>query len=333
MLEGAPPGGVTDDQRWGVEQITAAGGRVYYLRSDAVTHIRKRYAYQHGKFWLLDDRLAVIGSENPSPESFPSDDKSDGTLGRRGVYLATDAPCVVDAVRTVMDLDIAPADHRDVWAWVATDPVLGAPPPGYAPERQDGGSGYSLQVPEPLIVTGTHTFQIVTSPEHMLRTGDGLLGLLGRAGAGDTVLIEQLYEHTYWGAESSNVGADPNLRLQSYIDAARRGARVRVLLDSFFDDANLDSPRSNLRTAEYLNALASAEGLDLQARRRNPTGLGIHNKMVLGSIGGKGWVMAGSTNGGEVSAKLSREMNLLLRSDEAYAYLAEIFWRDWGVMP
>ncbi len=72
LLEGAPPGGATDAQRWAVQQIAAAGGRVFYLRSDAATGIRTRYAYQHGKFWLLDDRLALIGSENPSPESFPS---------------------------------------------------------------------------------------------------------------------------------------------------------------------------------------------------------------------------------------------------------------------
>jgi hypothetical protein len=328
MLEGAPPGGVTDAQRWAVEQIAAAGGRVYYLRSDAATGIRKRYLYQHGKTWLLDDWLALIGSENPSPESFPSDDKADGTLGRRGVYLATDAPCVVDALRTVMDLDVAPAEHRDVWAWAAADPTLGAPPQGYVPGREDGGSGYPVLAREPLIITGEHTFQVVTSPEHAMRTGDGLLGLAGRAGPGDTLLIEQLYEHTYWGAESSNVTADPNPRLTAYIGAARRGARVRVLLDSHFDD--LASPRSNLRTVEYLNAVAAAEGLDLQARRRNPTGAGIHNKMVLVEIGGRGWVMVGSTNGGEVSAKLNREMNLLVGSDAAYAYLAEVFWHDWA---
>ena len=88
----------------------------------------------------------------------------------------------------------------------------------------------------------------------------------------------QLYENLYWGAESSNIAADPNPRLQAYIAAARRGAKVRVLLDAFFDNQDLDSPRSNLRTVEYLTAVAQAEGLDLQARRRNPTGQGIHNK-------------------------------------------------------
>jgi len=46
-----------------------------------------------------------------------------------------------------------------------------------------------------------------------------------------------------------------------------------MLLDSFFDDQDLGSPRINLRTVEYLRSVAAAEGLDLQAGRRNPTGL------------------------------------------------------------
>jgi hypothetical protein len=44
-----------------------------------------------------------------------------------------------------------------------------------------------------------------------------------------------------------------------------------VLLDAYFDNQNLTSPRSNLRTVEYLTAVAQAEGLDLQAPRRRLT--------------------------------------------------------------
>jgi len=142
-----------------------------------------------------------------------------------------------------------------------------------------------------------------------------------------------LYEHTYWDAETSNINDDPNPRLNAYIDAARRGATVRVLLDAYFDNQDLNSPRSNLRTVEYLNSVAQAEGLDLQARRRNPTGEGVHNKMALAQIADRGWVIVGSLNGGEVSAKLNREMALLVGSDEAYDYLAQVFWYDWDVTP
>ncbi len=275
----------------------------------------------------MDDRLALIGTENPSPDSFPNDDKSDGTLGRRGVYLATDAPVVVARVREIMAADMD-ATHLDVWPYVASDPDLGAAPPDFSPILISGGDRYAVRFPEPLAIQGRFHFEVCQSPEHSLRTVDCLLGLVGRAGAGDELLIEQLDEPTFWGPSSSSVETDPNPRLQAYINAARRGARVRLLLDAFFDD--LASSRSNLRTAEYLTAVARAEGLDLEVRRANPTGLGIHNKMLLAQIGGQGWVMAGSLNGGEVSAKLNREVSLVVSSNEAFSYLAKVFWHDWG---
>jgi len=56
-------------------------------------------------------------------------------------------------------------------------------------------------------------------------------------------------------------------------------------------------------------------------------------QLVLAQIGRQGWVIAGSLNGGEVSAKLNREVALLVGSDEAYAYLAGVFWYDWEVTP
>ena len=54
---------------------------------------------------------------------------------------------------------------------------------------------------------------------------------------------------------------------------------------------------------------------------------------MLAQIAGQGWVVVGSLNGGEVSAKLNREVALLVGSDAAYAYLAQVFWYDWAVEP
>ncbi len=326
-LEGNPAGGVTDQQRWIVEQIAGAGGQVYYFRSGPSIGNAKRYVYQHGKFWVLDGRLALIGSENPSPQSFPADDKADGTYGRRGVYLVTDAPAVVAGLEAYMEADLAAERYGDLWAWDPADPVLGAAPEEFVPSYESGGTFYKVQQPQPLQIRGTFTFQLISAPEQTLRTQDGLLGLIAQAGRGDTILVEQLYEHTWWGAEASNPADDPNPRLEAYLAAARRGAQVRVLLDAYFDD--LSSPRSNQRTVEYVNAAAASAGLDPAARRGNPTGQGIHNKMILARIAGRGWAIVGSLNGGEVSAKLNREMALLVGSDEVYDYLANVFWSDW----
>lgn len=328
LLEGGPPGGVSDQQRWLVQRLHEAGARVSYMRSASSAGIHDRYLYQHAKLWLLDDRLAIIGSENPSPESFPHDDKADGTLGRRGVMLVTDAALVLARVREIMAADMD-ASHRDIWPYDPDDSILGRPPDDFTPSVDSGGAGYAVRFGEPLTVQGRFAFEVCQSPEHSLRTHDCLLGLAGRARAGDQILVEQLDEPAFWGPSSSNVADDPNPRLEAYLDAARRGAQVRLLLDAYYDD--LVSSRSNLRTAEYLTSIARAEGLDLDVRRGNPAGLGLHNKMVVARIGGRGWVMAGSPNGGEVSAKLNREVALVVGSDAASDYLAALFWHDWAL--
>ncbi len=123
--------------------------------------------------------------------------------------------------------------------------------------------------------------------------------------------------------------ADPNPRLEALIDAARRGARVRLLLDSFFDDG--DDLRSNRATVDYVRAIAAAEGLDLDARLGNPTGGGIHAKLVLVRVGGETWSAVGSLNGGEISHKVNREVVLLVDAPAVYARLVEVFLHDWAL--
>ncbi len=183
--------------RYAVQQIAEAGGRVYYLRANTAAGIRSRYSYQHGKFWVLDGNTALIGSENPNGSAFPDDDKTDGTFGRRGVYLVTDAPSVVAELNAIMDDDIAPGVHRDVWPWDAADPTLGAPPAGFTPSYASGGIFYTVQKPQPLFLEGSYPFQVIHAPEQALHDQDSLLGLVNRAGPGDTVIIEQLYENTW----------------------------------------------------------------------------------------------------------------------------------------
>ncbi len=325
LLEGGPPGGLTDQERAACQIIEGAGGACWFMIADDARRVHDRYRFMHAKYLIIDDRVAIIGSENFSPDSLPDDDKADGTWGRRGVFLLTDAPAVVAHLAAVFadDLDAA---HADLVRWSAADPLYGPPPPGFIPDTVSGGITYTVRFPAPAVFYDEYTFELVQSPESALRDRDSLLGLIGRAGAGDTLLIQQLNERPYWGATTSNPAADPNPRLEAYIAAARRGADVSLLLDAFFDDP--DSPVGNVATCAYVDEIARAEGLALRCERANPTGLGIHNKMVLARIDGRGYVHVGSINGTELSNKGNREMALQVQSDVAYAYLADLFNHD-----
>lgn len=325
LLEGEPPGGIPDQEKYICQELEAAGAHCWMMFTDGPSKIYDRYTFIHAKFILIDNltdrQRVIISSENLSPNSLPDDDKSDGTWGRRGIVLITDAPGVVSHVQQIFDLDLDPANHVDITS------TVGAPPIGFIPNLETGGITYTVRYPDPVAFSGEFAFELVQSPENSLRDQDGLLGLVNQAGAGDTVLVQQLSERPYWGATSSNPTADPNPRLEAYINAARRGARVRLLLDEYFDDDR--SATSNSATCDYVKTIAQNERLDMDCALGNPTGLGIHNKMVLVEVNGRGTIHVGSINGTETSNKANRELALQVQSDDAYALLADMFSRDW----
>ena len=318
LLEGSPYGGIGDDEKWCVQQIENSGGRVFFMVSDR-NDAHARYRFLHSKMMLVDDIFLGIGTENLSPNSFPEDDLSNGTAGRRGVWAFTDSPVMVERAEEIWHADFDP--HRqDIFRWDAVDEKYGAPPVGYAPTPPPDWDLYKVQFTSALTTTASY-WTLLTSPEAALRP-EGIVGLMSRAGAGDEVMVEELEEPPYWGEGS------PNPRLQAYFGAARRGAKVRLLLDSFFDRPS--DPNSNSETARWTNDVAAKEGLDLEARLGNPTRQGIHNKMVLARIDGESWISLGSLNGSETSSKANRETWIAARSDGGYAYLSGMFEYDWN---
>jgi cardiolipin synthase len=329
LLEGGPASGMTDQERWVCGQIANAGGNVYLMHNDPTADIHDRYRFQHAKFAIVDGQRVLVGSDNFGHNAMPADDKTDGTYGHRGVILITDAPQVVAHTESIFAADCDPTHHDDIVTW-GTVPSYTVPI-GYTPVYTSGGWSYAVQFTVPLVLENTEmAFEIVQSPETSLRQTDGLLAMVARAGEGDTVLVEQMYEHPYWG---DNAEDDPNPRLESYIAAARRGAIVRILLDSYYDEPT--DARSNAATCSYVNVIAASETLDLECRLGNPAGLGIHNKMVLvdDAQSDEDYLHVGSLNGTETSAKANRELALQVRSAEACAYLAEVFAYDWDSAP
>jgi cardiolipin synthase len=328
LLEGSPPGGIADQQRYICHQIELAGGACWYMINDSSANIHNRYTYLHAKFMLIDGRKVVISSENLSPNSLPADDKSDGTWGRRGVLLVTDAPDLVTHVAELFAADFAPAVYQDLRRHHPDDDQYGPPPFGFVPITATGGTTYTVRYPEPVVATGSFAFELLQSPENSLRDVDGLLGLLAQAGSGDTIMVQQLSERPYWGATTSNAMDDPNIRLEAYLAAARRGATVWILLDSYFDSAT--KATSNQATCAYVTAVAKAERLgNLHCELANPTGLGIHSKMILVEANGRGYVHLGSLNGTEQSHKANRELAVQVQSDVLYEELRKLFLGDW----
>ena len=330
ILDGAPPGGISNVQKWCVSRIVEAGAEVRYMAvtDDAPSGYKRRYRYVHAKYGIVDGRTAFVGTENPTFDAMP--EPSDALVGgRRGFYLFTDAAGVVAALRALFAGDWRPTLFADLRPYDPTHAKYGAPPADFVLPPPPSYVVADALFDEAVTVSANAEAMVISAPENAMRTDAGIQSLIHRADAGDEIVFFQMYENKHYGESGSNPIADPNPRLEAAIDAARRGARVRLLLDSYFDDE--DALRSNLATVNYVRAMAAAEGLDLDARLGNPTAGGIHAKLVLVQVDGEHWSAVGSLNGGETSHKLNREVVLMVENGEIYARLYSVFAHDWAL--
>ncbi len=324
LLEGSPAGGLTDDSRWAAQQLVEAGARVDFMVND-VDNAHDRYPFIHAKFIVIDGHILILSTENFKLSSMPADTDDGETLGRRGYAVIIDDWTLPDRAMAILAADDN-RDHADIFPWQADHPQYGLPhDPNYQPPQPQDLMGYRVRYSQPFPIDDVSEAIEFTAPETSLIP---LLSLIEQAGPGDVILTQQLFEHPYWGPTDSNPADDPNVRLEALIEAARRGASVRILLDSFFDDPH--NTRSNLNTVNYVNDIAANEGVDIQARLGNPAGAGLHAKLHLLAIGDKRWVVLASMNGGEASNKLNREISLALETGQGYNALARVFLDDWN---
>ncbi|MBI5878048.1 MAG: lamin tail domain-containing protein [Chloroflexi bacterium] len=327
VLESDPCCDPTERQKnlWAAAQLSVtAGVRVWFIGG-----AHGRYANQHAKFTLIDpgypERRVLIGTENLNCSSMPPDPKGDGTAGNRGYYFSTDAPSVVAYFERLFRIDLNPP-LPDL-AQYGTPPYVwdGLTAPGAC----GNGTDYTTITTQPLSLSGIFPFEVVQCPDNCLRYEDSLIGMVRRAGTGDVLLVEQAYERTHWGSLSG----DPNPRLEAYIEAARRGATVRILLDALYDTPS--SSTSNSATVAYIGTFSPA--LNIAARLvdvsggSGPAGDGIHAKIVLLNAPARGtaWSHVGSINGSAGASKLNRETALQVQSAPVFCYLYEVFRADW----
>ncbi len=228
LLEGSPPGGISDLQKWCVAQLAAAGADIRYMavRDDAPKGYKPRYSYTHAKYAVIDGRAVLVGTDNFNRDSMPVPaDRPVG--GRRGYYLFTDATDVVAALQAVFDADWQPERFYDLFVYSPQHDRYGQPPADFVLEPPADYDIAEAPFGAPVQTIGTADFVVVTAPENALHPDHGLRRLIEQSGPGDEILLEQLYEHKYWGDSVSNPVADPNLRLEAILNAARtRRARA-----------------------------------------------------------------------------------------------------------
>jgi hypothetical protein len=297
LLEGSPVGGVSDSEYAAVNAVQNSGVEVrMMLTENKGSHAP--YRYDHAKYLVSDGESVLVGSENFGETGFPQT----GCNGNRGWGIVINDAGVSDYFDGVFAYDFSggwsgPPDE-DLGRFEETDSsgYYGGYNSVFTPQRFDG-------------VTVTP----VISPDTSYLIQDMI------SGAEESVDIEQAY--------IKNWSSGKNPYLEEAIDAARRGASVRIILDSYY--YNVDGDDDNDEMAAYINSVADAESLVLEARLAK-TGSGmpvkVHNK---GVIVDSEKVLISSVNWNENSPKMNREAGIIAEGSGIAGYYGDVFSHDW----
>jgi cardiolipin synthase len=333
-VEGAPVGGIADQERWILDRCDKAGIRVYFLGSTPKGPVKPRYRFDHSKYVLIDNDVAIIGTENYGRTGVPLIP----SYGNRGWMVHIENPAFVAQLRAVWDADLrldstgqSPfgdiidirADAEDAYGMPFRDPT-------FVPDETVQRGRYEQPV-DPVVVEDEVGLELVLSPDTSLNEHSAILGLIERAQ--ETLFIEQNSIRRRWGKlgdDNETEGDVPNLALQAVVAAARRGVKVRVLLDSTWYNVQGDEDRDNDDVALWLNALAGREGLDIVAKVINLETTGLQKIHAKGVIADDKEVFVGSINWTENSFKGNREVGVVIQHPRIAGYYADLFRRDWA---
>jgi hypothetical protein len=235
----------------------------------------------------------------------------------------------------VFEADLQPKAYRDLVEY-ADDPLDKYGPPSVGESR--AGSGVVREVKKgryplrraPLRVQGKADLELVLCPDNCLAEKTGLLGLI-RSAKEELLVVQNSIPHWWGRMRKGSPEATPNLPLQAVVDAARRGVRVRVLLDGTWYNTEAEDPRDNDDTVRALRELAAREKLDLQAKVLNLFASDLEKVHAKGVIADRARVFVGSINWTENSFKGNREVGVVVGHKEIASYYADLFVRDWGI--
>ena len=311
LLEGQPVSGITSKELALIGNLASLGVDVRLLVEFPEDAIFKRYAFNHAKYAVIDNKSLLLSSENWGHNGYPDDGE-----GNRGWGVVVEDGDLAAYFTDVFLEDWNPL-RRDSVAFDEAFERL------HVREDEDDSSAHEEPFLTELRLTDDVEVTTVVGPDHAL-DDDTIMGMIDAAE--DRIFVEQFYIRKTWRVEGIDF---LNPFLDRLVRAAQRGCEVRVLLDSTWYNVLPEDLNDNDDTVEFLNSLALSQGLNMTAKLMGLAEHGIvklHNKGMV--VDGER-VLISSFNWNHNSFTRNREAGLILRNQRIAAYFELIFLHDW----
>lgn len=307
LLDGAPAGGIAEDEALCLSVLAAAGMTVRTvngnLSMDSVQHV----GALHSKYMIVDDIKSFVLSENFVTSGL----SRDAVYGNRGWGISVEDAGIAAYLSRVFDSDGRP-DRTDVADWSSSprfDRSAVLPEEQAVPQRD--------RAVMPLATTVEASVQVIVSPD--ASTSSPYLSAV-MANSAD-IIVSQFQADVTWGFRW--IGERTSPLVDSLVYAMRGGARVRGLFDSSW--YNLEG---NERIVSLLSGIATNETLEgafAQLDVRSPISI-LHNK---GAVMDGRRTLVSSNNWCYASFARNRELALVIDSEEVASYFTRVFELDW----
>jgi cardiolipin synthase len=289
LLEGQPVAGIGDNERDSLGILLASGVDVRLLQS---YEGYKRYQYLHCKYAVFDGHRTCVMSENLMAYSLEFN---------RGWGVMVESEELARYFASIFneDADLSRIDVRE--AMKVDFPAVAFP-------DQKNISFSSVKY-----LKFSCLVRPIISPDFSY---EQILEIISNAH--EEILVQQLY---------CDLSVEDDLLIE-LVNGARRGVKVRILLDSsFFAQYGSD----NVKLVELVNEIGTSENIDLQARMasRYHDFTVLHNKGVIVDD----HVIVSSINWCESAFNENRETGLILSSCDVADFFSRFFWNDWNDDP
>ncbi len=300
-------------------RIVAYGGEVRFLSTNGTAGLKDRYTYDHAKYAVIDNSTTILCSENWKETGVPKL----SSFGNRGWGVIIKNEEVAQYFAKVFDSDFNPL-MADSYPFTPSHGKYGNPPSYFRPDSEVAQGKYkplASLVLKP--IAGTFKVTPVLSPDHTLYENSSIIGAI--ESAKKEIVLELAQLDMDWRPRKGE--SVPNMYLEALFDAARRGVKVRIILDPTFsseESADID----NYDLASYINYVAQTEKLNLKAKLVYIEGTEkIHNK---GMIVDDYLTLVSSLNWGRGSVTSNREVGVLVENMDLAAYFKMAFEYDWN---
>lgn len=294
LVEGGPVGGIGEEEKAVLWDLNQSGIPVYAMVSTGAVHAP--YRYDHAKYVVINRTTVLVVSENFKYNGFAPE----GISGNRGWGVVLHDPATAAYFSTVFQEDLR-----------SPSVVAYSGGPG---RREVISTEKHAPAFHPQTFTGA-TVRPVLAPD----TSSQVTALI--ASAEKSIDIEEAYI-------TNETRFTLNPYLAAAIDAARRGVRVRVLLDSYW--YSTEGNNDNDEMVAIINRIAAAEDLPIEGRLADleTSRLAkIHNK---GVIVDDRKVLVSSINWNSNSPNFNREAGVIIDHPGVAEYFTSVFEDDWN---